>query len=218
VFAYLIAGLLALQTPSATTAIQTPAPAAADTVTATLISLYDGTTDDADTKETIIRHLSERGDAAAMAKIASIAKSDPDIDMRETAIRQIAAHARDSGALIQLYDEQRETELKEAVLRHLGERGDDKATAKLIAIAKSDVDDDLRETAVRRLASVSGEARTTLLIEIYHASTSTDLKEAIIRQLSDRGDAKASAKLLAIAKGDADSELRQAAIRSIAAR
>jgi hypothetical protein len=87
-FATLIAGLLALQTPSQTPTA-TPTLTATGSATATLISLYDNARD-ADAKETIVRHLAERGDPAAIAKVIAIAKSDADNDLRQAAIRQIA--------------------------------------------------------------------------------------------------------------------------------
>jgi hypothetical protein len=43
-----------------------------------------------DLKETLIRHLGERGDAKASAKLLTIAKGDGDSDLRQAAIRQIA--------------------------------------------------------------------------------------------------------------------------------
>jgi hypothetical protein len=74
--AHLIAALLALQTP---TQAPTPTPTATRSATATLISLYDNSRDQ-DTKETIVRHLGDRGDAAATAKILAIAKGDAPYD------------------------------------------------------------------------------------------------------------------------------------------
>ena len=57
--------------------------------TTLLIEIYDGM-NDVDAKETIIRHLGERGDARASAKLLAIAKGDADSDLRQAAIRQIA--------------------------------------------------------------------------------------------------------------------------------
>jgi len=84
VLATLIVGLLALQAPA-----QTAAPAQTSSATTTLISLYDSAKD-SDTKETILRHLGERGDAKAKAKLLAIAQGESDSDLRDAAIRQIA--------------------------------------------------------------------------------------------------------------------------------
>ena len=42
--------------------------------------------------------------------------------------------------------------MKETIVRHLGERGDAKSSAKLLAIAKGDADSDLRDAAIRQIA------------------------------------------------------------------
>jgi hypothetical protein len=42
--------------------------------------------------------------------------------------------------------------LKEAIIRHLGERTDANATTKLLAIAQGDADSDLRQAAIRQIA------------------------------------------------------------------
>jgi hypothetical protein len=52
---------------------------------------------------------------------------------------------------VALYDEVKDYELQERLLRLLGERGDDAAVAKLIDIARNSGDTDLRRRSVRIL-------------------------------------------------------------------
>jgi len=53
-----------------------------------LIELYDTITD-SDLKETVIRQLADRNDAKSEQKLLAIVKSEPDRDLRATAIRHL---------------------------------------------------------------------------------------------------------------------------------
>jgi hypothetical protein len=54
--------------------------------------------------------------------------------------------------LIEIYDGTTSVDSKEAIIRQLGERGDARASAKLLAIAKGEADSDLRQAAIRQIA------------------------------------------------------------------
>jgi hypothetical protein len=63
----------------------------------------------------------------------------------------VSGEAR-TNLLIEIYDGLSNADLKETLIRHLGERGDAKASAKLLAIANGDADSDLRQAAIRQIA------------------------------------------------------------------
>ena len=78
-----------------------------------------------------------------------------------------------TATLISLYETTSDTETREAIIRFLGERGDEAATAKIISIAKGDADTELREEAIRQLADGGGEARTTMLLQMRRRTSTS---------------------------------------------
>jgi uncharacterized protein YfeS len=161
-----------------------------------LIAMYDAEKN-ADHRELILRHLSSRGDQQARQKLVAVARQDADLELRERAVRLLGAQG-ESPLLIELYDEQKDREIQEVILRQLGQRSDAAARQKLLAIVKGETDDGLQEVAVRALAT---HAPTALLIELFDTVRDADVRETIIRELGRRKDDAAREKLLAIVKG-----------------
>jgi hypothetical protein len=112
-----------------------------------LIAMYDAEKN-ADHRELILRHLSSRGDQQARQKLVAVARQDADLELRERAVRLLGAQG-ESPLLIELYDEQKDREIQEVILRQLGQRSDAAARQKLLAIVKGETDDGLQEVAVR---------------------------------------------------------------------
>lgn len=122
-----------------------------------LLSLYDSV-GDVKVKGEIIPYLIRReGDnAKAIAKLMNIAKSEPNEDLRNRAIRYLGAVRGDDGAanLVQIYDSLQDQKAKVNVIRSLGANKSRKAVDKLILIAKNDTDPNVRMSAIRALNGI----------------------------------------------------------------
>jgi hypothetical protein len=161
-----------------------------------LIAMYDAEKDP-EHRELILRHLADRGDKQAREKVIAVARQDPDADLRERAVRLLGAHG-ESSVLIELYDQQKDAEIKEVILRQFGQRDDAASRQKLLAVVKGETDSDLRETATRALAA---HAPTSFLIELFDTVRDATVRETLIREFGRRKDDAARDKLLAIVSG-----------------
>jgi HEAT repeat protein len=204
-----LAGTAALAAQSAAT----PQPALRDVGTTTLVQLYETSTS-ADTKETILKYLAEIGDAPARQKLMHVAKTDPNSELREVAIRRLAEHGQ-TPVLIELYDAEKDSEVRETILRRIAEREDEIARKKILTVAKTGANSDLRERAIRLLAE---RGQTSLLVELYDGEKDPAVKETILRRLGERDDEVARKKILTVAKTGESADLRERAIRLLAER
>jgi len=189
---------------------QTVAPAKSSD---SLSALYDENKD-RDSRETIIRAAAEHGGDRGKAFLLKIARQDPDVELREVAIRHLAERG-ETAVLLDLFDAEKDADLKETILRQLAERDDDVSRKKLLEVARSEKNAELRETAVRLLAE---RGNVAALIALFDAEKDADLKETIVRLLEESNDPKATEKLLAIARSDPDEDVRDAALRVVAER
>ncbi|MGE0130704.1 MAG: M56 family metallopeptidase [Blastocatellales bacterium] len=142
-----------------------------DAATNALIQLYDGTTD-VKVKSEIIGYLLRRESAnskvdnsKAIAKLTAIAKSEPNEELRNRAIRYLGNVKGDEGAdtLIQIYDGLQDQKMKQYVIRSLAYNKSRKAVDKLIQIAKSDADPAVRQYAIRSLYNVDSQRYLELI-------------------------------------------------------
>ena len=100
--------------------------------TAAVVAMYDAQKDP-ELKEVILRELGDRSDAAAQQKLISIMRGDGDPELREAATRAIAEEAS-TKTLIELFDSIPNMDVREILVRELGERDDDLARQKLLSI------------------------------------------------------------------------------------
>jgi HEAT repeat protein len=123
--------------------------------------------------------------------------------------------------IVQLYDAEKNTEVKESILHRIAERQEPEAMAKLIAIARSDSDEEVRSSAIHRIAERRGGQGVDALIEFYDGEKSQEVKESILHRLGEAaripvpGDSpqkRALRKLMQIAKSDASVDMRRSAI------
>ena len=157
-----------------------------------LVTLYDG--EKSTERELILRELGDRDSAEARKKLADVASRETDKELQETAVRLLAEQG-DTTAVIAMYDAQKDPELKEVILRELGDRSDAAAQQKLVSIMRGDGDPELREAAARAIAD---EAPTKMLIELFDSIPNMDVREILVRELGERGDDLARQKLLSI--------------------
>ncbi|MBL8167790.1 MAG: HEAT repeat domain-containing protein [Acidobacteria bacterium] len=125
----------------------------------TLLGLYDSVSD-TKTKGDILSYVLRRdGDnSKAIAKLTAIAKSEPNEELRNRAIRALGGVKGDEGAnnLIQIYDGLQDAKMKQYVVRSLAYNKSPKAIEKLKQIAKNDSDPVVRQSAIRSLYSIDG--------------------------------------------------------------
>jgi hypothetical protein len=88
--------------------------------------------------------------------LKNIVGSDPNPELRKAALLGLAGLPGDDGvsALISIYDQTQEKDLKKFIIRYLSQGRSDEALEKLKDIARSDADASLRLEAVRSLGSV----------------------------------------------------------------
>lgn len=161
-----------------------------------LVALYDSEKN-TEHRELILRELGDRDTAEARKKLADIASRETDKELQETAVRLLAEQG-DTPAVIAMYDAQKDPELKEVILRELGDRSDAAAQQKLVSIMRGDGDPELREAAARAIAD---EAPTKMLIELFDSIPNMDVREILVRELGERDDDLARQKLLSIIQG-----------------
>ncbi|HEX2443380.1 MAG TPA: HEAT repeat domain-containing protein [Vicinamibacterales bacterium] len=161
-----------------------------------LVALYDGEKN-TEHRELILRELGDRDSAEARKKLADVASRETDKELQETAVRLLAEQG-DTTAVIAMYDAQKDPELKEVILRELGDRSDAAAQQKLVSIMRGDGDPELREAAARAIAD---EAPTKMLIELFDSIPNMDVREILVRELGERDDDLARQKLLSIIQG-----------------
>ncbi len=124
-----------------------------------LVRIYDSQ-DDIVLKKTVLSSLgwSRNSNARILNKLKEIASSDPNPELRKSAVLGLAGLPGDDGvsALISIYDHAEETDLKKFIIRYLSHGRSEEALEKLKDIARSDADSSLRLEAVQSLGSVHG--------------------------------------------------------------
>ena len=149
--------------------------------------------------------------------LLEIARSNPDLKLRLTAIKRLGDQHSDqvTDELIKLYDADRTKEVRAQVLRALVESRTQHGSAKVLEIARSGDDIAARQVAIRYIGELKDSASLDELIRIYDADKTREIRSQIIRALSERDDARARTKLFEIARQGDTPELRIEAIRRL---
>ena len=171
-------------------------------------------------KSAAVSLLGSHGGARAVPILIDIARNQPDVRLRLTAIKRLGEQNGDAVAdeLARLYDADRMPEIRAQILRALSEMRSPRAEAKLIEVATSGDDLSLRQTAIRRLGERDSPTTLDTLIRIYDAERSMEIRGQILRALAERDDPRAHAKLLDVARRGETPELRVFAIRRLGER
>jgi hypothetical protein len=151
--------------------------------------------------------------------LSDVVKRDADPAVRTEALQGIVRMRSDASitTLISLYDNVTDVKVKGEIIPYLLRRKGDnaKATAKLVAISKSEKDDELRRSALSQIVRMGGDEAIASLIDIYDSLQDPKVKMRLISSLSSSKNRKAVDKLIQIAKSDSDPAVRQAAIRAL---
>jgi HEAT repeat protein len=161
--------------------------------------------------------LGSQGGPKAVPILLDIARSNPDLKLRLTAIRQLGEQNNDQviDALIKIYDTDQTKEIRTMVLRTLIDGRSPRGVAKVIEIARSSNDPVVRQYAIRFLGDMNDAASLDELIRIYDADKTREIRAQIIRALAERDDPRARTKLFEIARQGETPEIRIEAIRRL---
>ena len=159
--------------------------------------------------------LGRRGSARAVPILLDVARNNPDLKLRLTAIRALSEQHNEqvTDELIKIYDADRNKDVRAQILRALVESRTARGSAKVVEIARSGDDLTIRQMAIRYLGELKDTVSLDELFRIYDADQNKEIKMQVLRALAAREDPRAREKVWEIARrGDAP-ELRLAAIR-----
>lgn len=161
--------------------------------------------------------LGGHGGPRAVPILLDIARTNPDLKLRLTAIKRLGEQNADSVAedLARLYDADKTKEVRVQILRAFGEMHSPRAESKLIEVARGGDELVFRQYAIRYLGEHNGGNSLETLISIFDADKTPEIRMQILKALSERDDPGARAKLLDIARHGETPELRIAAIRRL---
>jgi len=161
--------------------------------------------------------LGSRRSARAVPILLDIARSNPDLKLRLTAIRRLGdLHDEQvTEELIKLYDADRTKEVRTQILRALVESRTTRGSVKVMEIARASDDLNARLYAIRFIGELKDPASLDELIRIYDADKTKEVRSQTLRALSEREEPRARAKVLDIARTGETPELRIEAIRRL---
>ena len=164
--------------------------------------------------------LGSHAGARAIPMLLDIARSNPDMKLRLTAIKRLGDQHNDAVTddLIRLFDTDRTKEVRIQILRALAESRNPRGSAKIIEYARSGDDLSLRQWAIRYMAELKDTNSLDELIRIFDTDKTKEIRSQILRVLSEREDPRARTKLLDVARTGETPELRVEAIRRLADR
>jgi HEAT repeat protein len=149
-----------------------------------------------------------------------IARSNPDLKLRLTAIKRLGEQHNDqvAGDLIKIYDADRTKEVRIQVLRALIESRTAVGSTKVLEIARAGDDAAMRQVAIRYIGDLKDSASLDELIRLYDTDKTNEIRSAVLRALAEREDPRARTKLFEIARQGETPELRIEAIRRLGER
>src|SRR6185436_10715461 len=161
--------------------------------------------------------LGSQGGPKVVPILLDIARSNPDLKLRLTAIRRLGEQNNDQvmDELIKIYDADQTKEVRGQILRALVEGRTSAGTAKVMEIARAGTDIGARQYAIRFIGEMNDAASLDELIRIYDADKTKEIRSQVIRALAEREDPRARAKLFEIARQGETPELRVEAIRRL---
>ena len=161
--------------------------------------------------------LGSQGGARAVPLLLDIARGNPDMKLRLTAIKRLGEQHNDEiiDELIKLYGMDRNKDVRTQILRALVESRTLRGSAKVLEIARAGDDLAVRQYALRYIGELKDAASLEELIRIYDADKTPEIRSQILRALAERDEARAREKLFQIASQGDTPELRLEAIRRL---
>lgn len=172
-------------------------------------------------KEAAISLLGGSRNQQAMPLLLDIARSQPDMRLRQIAIWRIAELGGESALdeLTKIYQSTQDLKVKQALLHAYAQmRGPRPQNAILAVLRNSAENVELRRMAIQMLGRREGGANVDELLKLYDAEQNVELKRQLLLTLAESGggDARVQSKLLAVAQNnDEPIQLRMTAMRRI---
>jgi len=165
-----------------------------------------------------VSFLGSHGGTRAVPMLLDIARTNPDLKLRLTAIKRLGEQNTDAVAeeLVKLYDSDRTKEIRIQTLRALAETRSPRGAAKIMEVARTGDEPAMRLFAIRYMAELKDSNSLEELIRIFDADRTPEIRTQILRVLADRDDPRARAKLLDVARTGETPEIRVEAIRRLA--
>lgn len=165
-------------------------------------------------KQQILHALSEMEGAKARGVLLEVARNQSEnASLRAAAIHWLGERDESAFAdLAQVYDADRNQQIRMQVLHAFSEMDDARAAQKLAQVARSDADAQLRASAIHWLGERSDDATVDELMKIYDADQSGEVRMQILHSFSEMKNPRARAKLVEAARGSSDLQQRVAAI------
>ena len=159
--------------------------------------------------------LGTQGGARAIPLLLDIARTNPNVKLRLTAIRILGQQRNDQvlDDLIKIYDTEKTNEIRVQILRALAQHSDPRARAKLLEIAHSGETMEMRAFAIRQLGAKDDEQTVDQLVGMYDSEKDPQVRALLMRSFGDSKQKNAVRKLMTIARNDSSVELRKLAVR-----
>ena len=170
----------------------------------TLDQIY-ASSNDVDTKVSILRALMMTGDRA---RILNAAKGEKTPELRAEAIRQLGMMG-DRDDIWQLYQTETSVDVKKTILQAMWQSGDVDHVSQL---ALNEKDHSLRLSAINDLGMMgmkSGAKNEEILLTIYSSDTDPEIRQRVINALFIANDAKG---LVTLARKETDPTLKKSIV------
>ncbi|HSD46673.1 MAG TPA: HEAT repeat domain-containing protein [Pyrinomonadaceae bacterium] len=161
--------------------------------------------------------LGAHGGTRAVPILLEVARTNPDVKLRLTAIKRLGDQHSDqiTDELIKIYDADRTKEVRVQILRALIESRSPRGAAKVLEIARTGDDVQFRQAAIRFIGELDDAASLDELIRIYDTDKTKEIRMQVLRALGERDDAKARTKIWDVARNGDTPEMRIMAIRML---
>ena len=168
-------------------------------------------------KRAALRSLAETKNPRGQARLNEIARTDPNPELRKTAIRVMSDRGEAAvDDLLKLYDSEQAPEVKRAVLQTLSDIKSPRVEDKLLAVASGNEAMDVRRQAIRLLGErVSKRSFEFLSQTAQSTDGNAEVQVQAVRAISERKAEEAVPLLIKIARTHPNQLVRKQAIRAL---
>jgi HEAT repeat protein len=161
--------------------------------------------------------LGSHGKGRVVPLLIEVARSNPDLKVRLTAIRWLGDQHTDQVAdeLARLYDADRTKEVRSQILRALIESRTARGSAKVLEIARGGDDLNSRLAALRFMGEMEDASTLDELLRMFDNDKTPEVRSQVLRALSQREEPRARTKILDVARNGDSPEIRMEAIRTL---
>jgi len=167
-----------------------------------LLAEVYGSTNDVPIKKQILQGFMASGERDRML---SIAKSEPNQELRKEAIRYLGAMGA-STELSTMYAAEQSVEVRGEILNGMMAANN---MAKILEVARTEKDQRLRDRAIGMLGSNRNPSNVQALVELYGSTQELDSKKRILRTLGSHRNAQ---PVIDIARKETNVELKRTAV------